>query len=104
MGAGRFVTWPRARSVATSCRRCGNNSSLRPALDGRPKAIVETSQAETSDSQSCHPLAATAGRMAGRRNSTTPGEALRTERLSEVVGDAFIEATNGRPDQPPNGG
>jgi hypothetical protein len=35
---------------------------------------------------------------AGRR------EALRTERLSEIIGDAFIEATNGRRDQPPNGG
>jgi hypothetical protein len=32
------------------------------------------------------------------------GEALRTERLSEIVGDTFIEATNGRRDQPPNGG
>jgi hypothetical protein len=32
------------------------------------------------------------------------GDASRTERFSEIVGDAFIEATNGHADQPPNGG
>ena len=42
--------------------------------------------------------------MADRPKSARRDEAIRTKRLGEVVGDTFIEATNGCPEQPPNGG
>jgi hypothetical protein len=44
-------------------------------------------------------------RVSGGTKATSArrGETLRTKRLGEIVGDAFIEATNGGCDQPPNG-